>query len=85
MVAAFDELSAWCSERFGAGQPLGRLAEPGEWGTARWASPLAEVEMHGRTNSLGDTRIWAVDLRGGVIKAVEDAEVELTYMRGSPP
>jgi hypothetical protein len=85
MAAAFDELSLWCSGRFGAGQPLGRLAEAGEWGTARWASPLAEVEMHGRTNSLGDTRIWSVDLRGGVIKAVEDAEVELTYLRGNPP
>ncbi len=83
MFAAFDELAAWSSARFGAGHRLVQATEPGEWkADTRWTTPPAVVELRGRIDPLGGARVWAVDLQGGAIRAVEDAEVELTYRSG---
>jgi hypothetical protein len=53
-------------------------AEP--WGrVSRWATPDAEVELRGWCNSASGSRVLAVDLRKGSIRAVYDAQVELFY------
>lgn len=82
MVTAYAELAEWAAARFGEATPQPGAAEPEEWRAgARWSTPGADVELRGGTNSLRVARVWALDLRGGAVSAVEDAEVVLVYRR----
>jgi hypothetical protein len=85
MKIAYGELAAWFTARYGSPKDTSESSAPEEWrATARWTTPDAVVDLRGNVNSLGDVRVWAVDLRRGGVEAVEDAEVVLTYRLLAP-